>query len=311
MCGDNISCDLTWDQAEKLLRSVDRPVSDQEDRHTLPLHRSQTAQTTGYFKSISDLLQKIAGSFRASTSEQPSGDTDVIVEKPIDEVETNGEKYLHWCVDETRATTRLIDVDVKTVCEKTLISKLVQAYYSVRRWQNWLTLSDCVDVRFVKVRSPSWSLCRVRDLTPAKFGRIYTNQDIIACGPKAFPDPTNPEYEYEPSEPPESTQLILEAELRHHFEKRGRCAGDTYLIPRLPKKVPEKLAARSGIEGYVMHAVNGPSFWRWIVLVILSQLGPAVFFVYWLVLHPKDLQNASVPSILVAGLTKLFRWPTS
>ena len=121
------------------------------------------------------------------------------------------------------------------------------------------------------------------------------------------------EYEYEPYEPPEVSQRILEAEMRHYIAKRGRCSayGRTRIIARIPKKIPSSLEGRSGIEGYGMYAVNELAIWRWLLLVILTQVGPVGFSIYWLVERPGDLQNAFTPFGLVLGLLAVFRPSTS
>jgi len=47
--------------------------------------------------------------------------------------------------------TRLVDLDTKTICEDTLIKKLLDTYSTIRGWRNLWALSVCVDVAFVKV----------------------------------------------------------------------------------------------------------------------------------------------------------------
>ena len=117
------------------------------------------------------------------------------------------------------------------------------------------------------------------------------------------------QYEYEPYEPPEVSQSMLEAEMRHHMAKRGRCAmyGRTRIIARIPKKIPSRLEDRSGVEGYGMYAVNELALWRWLLVGVLAQVGPVAFSVYWLVETPGDLQNAFLPFGLVLGILAVFR----
>ena len=118
------------------------------------------------------------------------------------------------------------------------------------------------------------------------------------------------EYEYEP---PDVSQTLLEAEMRHHIAKRGRCAvyGRTRIIAKLPKKIPISLDSRSGVEGYGMYAVNELARWRWRLLVIMAQIGPVGFSIYWLLERPGDLQNAFTPLGLVLTLLAVFRPSTS
>jgi hypothetical protein len=58
---------------------------------------------------------------------------------------------IHWCVDEDRATIRLVDLDVKRFSDATLVKSLLGVYTSVRGWANWWSMSTCMDVAFIRV----------------------------------------------------------------------------------------------------------------------------------------------------------------
>lgn len=55
--------------------------------------------------------------------------------------------YIHWCVDEDRATIRLVDLDVKRFSDATLVKSLLGVCASVRDWAN----CACMGVAFIKV----------------------------------------------------------------------------------------------------------------------------------------------------------------
>lgn len=59
--------------------------------------------------------------------------------------------YIHWCVDEDRATIRLVDLDAKRFSDATLVKSLLGVYTSVRGWANWWSMSACMDVAFIRV----------------------------------------------------------------------------------------------------------------------------------------------------------------
>ena len=58
--------------------------------------------------------------------------------------------YIHWRVDEDRATIRLVDLDVKRFSDATLVKSLLGVYTSVRGWANWWSMSACIDVAFIR-----------------------------------------------------------------------------------------------------------------------------------------------------------------
>jgi hypothetical protein len=60
-------------------------------------------------------------------------------------------KYLHWCVNTHRAITKLVELEVESLTEKSLVTTLLAAYATARGVYSWLTLTSCAGVKFVKV----------------------------------------------------------------------------------------------------------------------------------------------------------------
>ena len=65
-------------------------------------------------------------------------------------------KYLHWCVMAYNTTTKLVEIETKDLTERTLVPRLLAAYFAIRGMSNWLTFTSCVGVRFVKA-SPTFT----------------------------------------------------------------------------------------------------------------------------------------------------------
>jgi len=80
----------------------------------------------------------------------------------------------------------------------------------------------------------------------------------------------------------------------------------TYQI-NIPKKVPHKLGPTAGVEGYGMHTIANVALWRVMIVIFFSQIGSVSFAVWWLILHPGDLQNAFVPATMSLALLAVFR----
>jgi hypothetical protein len=62
-------------------------------------------------------------------------------------------KYLHWCVMAYNTTTKLVEIETKSLTERTLVPRLLAAYFAIRGMSSWLTFTSCVGVRFVKASS--------------------------------------------------------------------------------------------------------------------------------------------------------------
>lgn len=88
-----------------------------------------------------------------------------------------------------------------------------------------------------------------------------------------------------------SPRLLME-----YFENPS-CAGSSGdTLEKFPKRIGGDI--KLGDYGWGLHACEQLSFHRFNVLSLCILAGPAYFFVYWLVEHPGDLQNASVPLFL-------------
>ena len=59
-------------------------------------------------------------------------------------------KYLHWCIMAYNTITKLVEIETKTLTERTLVPRLLAAYFAIRGMSSWLTFTSCVGVRFVK-----------------------------------------------------------------------------------------------------------------------------------------------------------------
>lgn len=152
-CGESLHIDLPEDEAVRFVHSASAQTRNQGNGRgsIIPLYntrspRSSSQADANTFSSRSD---SVTGSSDASNSTSPRTTSDAV---PKDfGLSPDRESFIHWCVDETEATTRLVELDTKTVCETTLIQKLKKAYSRIRRFRNWTSLTECVGVRFIKV----------------------------------------------------------------------------------------------------------------------------------------------------------------
>jgi hypothetical protein len=62
------------------------------------------------------------------------------------------DEYLPWCVDLTRAGTKLVEFDLKDLGDPKLVPTLLKAYRTVRGLPGWLSLTTCSGARLIKVR---------------------------------------------------------------------------------------------------------------------------------------------------------------
>lgn len=94
--------------------------------------------------------------------------------------------------------------------------------------------------------------------------------------------------------------------MHHLHNPRGCGAHDIEdILKRVPKKTIGKLEMKFGVAGYGMHAVPGWAFWKLLVALLLTQIGPLIFAIRWLCGHPGDLQNAFILSFYLMGLLNL------
>lgn len=99
--------------------------------------------------------------------------------------------------------------------------------------------------------------------------------------------------------PPVPARLLME-----YFDD-PTCAGTS---AKTLETFPKRISEMSGDEkyGWGLQACEYISFFRAIILCLCMLVGPIWFFLEWLVKHPGDLQNASVPLFLVFALIGSF-----
>lgn len=127
----------------------------------------------------------------------------------------------------------------------------------------------------------------------------------VTCDPtEQLPAATNPNYQYEPKPPdeipPVPTRLLME------YFTDPSCAGtSTAILEAFPVRTTGQMT-RLEKHGWGLHAGEHLSFWRITSLAAFVLVGPIAFFVYWLIVYPGDLQNASVPLGLAFGFIGTF-----
>lgn len=67
------------------------------------------------------------------------------------------------------------------------------------------------------------------------------------------------------------------------------------IIFGLPKKTKCCMGKKARSVGYGIRGVHGLSLTKFFYILAVSTGTGLIFFVYWLVKHPGDIQNASVP----------------
>lgn len=131
------------------------------------------------------------------------------------------------------------------------------------------------------------------------------NRVRVTCDPtEQLPIHTNPNYQYEPKPPaevpPVPTRLLME-----YFDDPS-CAGtSTAILEAFPVRTTGEMT-RLEKHGWGLHGAEHLSFWRILCVTGVVLFGPSWFFVHWLVVHPGDLQNASVPLGLAFGFIGTF-----
>lgn len=84
------------------------------------------------------------------------------------------------------------------------------------------------------------------------------------------------------------------------------CAGTSATtLLTFPKKLNGQLGHNEK-HGWGLRACKHLSFFRTSILSMVILAGPIAFFVYWLLGHPGDLQNASVPMFLAFAAIGTF-----
>lgn len=150
------------------------------------------------------------------------------------------------------------------------------------------------------------------------------NIDRIYCCGEHLPEDHHREAQYHPRPPVAKKPPIGKQEFMRYLRTCGTCClwsylpiskhrcsrphTDSHKWKRIPRKIslfdtkeaqPENVAY--GLEA--VHVLSFPMIFIYHTLSILAWFG---FWVWWLKLHPYDLQNASVPMIVFLGIVSSF-----
>lgn len=123
----------------------------------------------------------------------------------------------------------------------------------------------------------------------------------------------NKEYEISVTAPPESDEELhiawVEETLSHYLEHHRKTASDediNKIIQGLPKKMKASVGRKAMSIGYGIRSVQGLSFVRFMCVIGICFILGLCFFVYWLMKHPGDIQNASVPYFMLMAAAGAF-----
>jgi hypothetical protein len=94
----------------------------------------------------------------------------------------------------------------------------------------------------------------------------------------------------------------VETTLAHYIVHHRKCITDNNIddiISGLPKKTRCCMVKKARSVGYGIRGVHGLSVLKFFYILAVSTGIGLIFFVYWLVKHPGDIQNASVPYFML------------
>lgn len=160
--------------------------------------------------------------------------------------------------------------------------------------------------KFVPSASPSTALLTAAQFAPYRVERIGALDRVrVTCdAAQQLPVATDPDYQYEPK-PPSEVPPVAARLLMEYFDD-PTCAGtSTAILEAFPVRTAGAMT-RAEKHGWGLHAQEHLGFWRIVCLTAGLLVGPCAFFVYWLVVYPGDLQNASVPLALAFGFIGTF-----
>ncbi|KAF2465752.1 uncharacterized protein BDR25DRAFT_360279 [Lindgomyces ingoldianus] len=213
------------------------------------------------------------------------------------EVGDSPRKWVYWSVDSTKTRLHEICVEAQTGAKRgrEFINELLESYRRLRGIRSWLSLTDCA------------TSTEVQALTILQFIRLLDEKDLVKCGPeKVNLDEIRRTLEYDISTgsiPDEDLHLAwVETTLAHyilHHHKHITDDNINDIISGLPKKTKICVGKKARSVGYGIHGVYGLSLTKFFYLLAVSTGIGLSFFVYWLVKHPGDIQNASVPYFML------------
>lgn len=123
-----------------------------------------------------------------------------------------------------------------------------------------------------------------------------------------YPEANDPNYTYIPK-PWEDGAPFPAGEVRHYLEHPSECATSCYLNNSLPVR-KTKIPLESRFKAYGIHveqALPARILAFFLVFVLLVVVGSTAWFIpFWLSGHPGDLQNATVPIVLLAAIVQLI-----
>ena len=177
-CGSVLYFDIAEEEAAELQEILDGSSQQRPTGPIIPLHNSSPSNNLTGAASTPLIGQGRAAKGEESSGQRPSSSSqDQAVQNGSPHGQTvqmsqlsNRQSYIHWCIDENYSTTRLKNLDVRKITDASLARSLLSEYGSVRRWQSWWTVSDCVAVKFKKVRSSGFSSSLYKAIFLTTFG---------------------------------------------------------------------------------------------------------------------------------------------
>jgi hypothetical protein len=132
------------------------------------------------------------------------------------------------------------------------------------------------------------------------------DQDLAAYSPETVKlDDIKPTLGYEISKCGLLEDLLhitwVETTLAHYIQRHASVNDQEVdaLISGLPKRIKSCHGMKGRSHGYGIRAVHGWSVVKVLSLFIISAIPGLLFFCVWLVNHPGDLQNASIPYFMM------------
>ncbi|KFY68064.1 hypothetical protein V496_01311 [Pseudogymnoascus sp. VKM F-4515 (FW-2607)] len=233
----------------------------------------------------------------SSSAPSPIPATAQSIQIPIASI---NELFVFFTVQGSRRTLELAQIKVGQQVDDGAFFEEVRIQYKKKRgflryWLSVWQLKDCELIKFMKV----WG-DRV----------LYTKNDL----------PVDPLYEYAPKPPmtelphiyPHEFEMALlphckESCLLSSFHDCVELRSGTTILRRIPKrKQPLQLKVNDLEEAWGLNAHYTPHFLRVFLYHCLVLAGTFAFWTWWLVTHPNDLQNASVPFTSAAAIIALF-----
>jgi hypothetical protein len=232
------------------------------------------------------------------TRTYPPSQVDISINTASKQVDVHIDKWIHWCVDASKTRLYEICVEAKTGAKRGVdfIQELVSSYRRIRGIRAWFSLMDCAEVKVVKF------IC------------LLDGQDLVRCNSdkvKLEEILRNREYEISTTVAPDEELHIgwVEETLSHYLRCHRQEASNQeidMIIQGLPKKMKASVGRKAMSVGYGIRSVQALSFARFLCVMVICFGFGISFFVFWLVKHPGDIQNASVPYFMIMAAAGAF-----